>query len=186
MKPVGEMPLELQPKLLRTIQDLEFERVGGTRTVRVDVRIVAATNPNLKAMVDENRFRADLYYRLHVFPLHVPPLQERREDIPLLTYYFVRRYVQKMKRSVDRIPSAALDALTRCDWPGNIRELQNIIERSVILTTGNILTISVADLPASGSGAASQARTSAMISCHMRLVLCRLVAYPVRPGDAFY
>jgi formate hydrogenlyase transcriptional activator len=161
MKPVGEMPLELQPKLLRTIQDLEFERVGGTRTVRVDVRIVAATNPNLKAMVDENRFRADLYYRLHVFPLHVPPLRERREDIPLLTYYFVRRYVQKMKRSVDRIPSAALDALTRYDWPGNIRELQNIIERSVILTTGNILTISVADLPASGSGAASQAGAAA-------------------------
>ena len=136
---IGEMPLELQPKLLRAIQDQEFERVGGTRTIRTDVRFVAATNRDLKAMVDENEFRADLYYRLHVFPLSVPPLRERREDIPLLTRYFVQKHAQRMGRNIDTIPTSALEALTRYDWPGNIRELQNVLERSVILTHGNTL-----------------------------------------------
>jgi formate hydrogenlyase transcriptional activator len=132
---IGELPLELQPKLLRAIQDQEFERVGGTHTIRTDVRFVAATNRDLKAMVDENRFRADLYYRLHVFPLNVPPLRERREDIPLLTRYFVQKHAQRMGRKIERIPTQALEALTNYDWPGNIRELQNVIERSVILST---------------------------------------------------
>ena len=136
---IGEMPLELQPKLLRAIQDQEFERVGGNRTIRTDVRFVAATNRDLKAMVDENEFRADLYYRLHVFPLHVPPLRERREDIPLLTRYFVQKHAQRMGRNIETIPTSALDALTRYDWPGNIRELQNVLERSVILTNGSTL-----------------------------------------------
>lgn len=140
---IGEMPLELQPKLLRAIQDQEFERVGGTRTIRTDVRLLAATNRDLKAMVAENRFRADLYYRLHVFPLQVPPLRERRDDIPLLTRYFVQKHAHKLGRTIDTIPSAALEALTRYDWPGNIRELQNLIERSVILTAGNTLNISL-------------------------------------------
>jgi formate hydrogenlyase transcriptional activator len=144
---IGEMPLELQPKLLRAIQDQEFERVGGTRTIRTDVRFLAATNRDLKAMVDENKFRADLYYRLHVFPLRVPPLRERREDIPLLTRYFVQKHAQKMGRTIDTIPAPALEALTRYDWPGNIRELQNLIERSVILTTGNTLNITLPELP---------------------------------------
>jgi formate hydrogenlyase transcriptional activator len=138
---IGEMPLELQPKLLRAIQDQEFERVGGSRTIRTDVRFLAATNRDLKAMVGENRFRADLYYRLHVFPLHVPSLRERREDIPLLLRYFVQKHAHKMGRTIDTIPTAALEALTRYDWPGNIRELQNLIERSVILSTGNTLNI---------------------------------------------
>jgi formate hydrogenlyase transcriptional activator len=138
---IGELPLELQPKLLRALQDQEFERVGGSRTIRTDVRFIAATNRDLKAMADENRFRADLYYRLHVFPVHVPPLRERREDIPLLTRYFVQKHAQKMGRTIDSIPTAALEALTRYDWPGNIRELQNLIERSVILTTGNKLNV---------------------------------------------
>jgi formate hydrogenlyase transcriptional activator len=133
---IGELPLELQPKLLRAIQDQEFERVGGTRTIRTNVRFVAATNRDLKAMVDDNEFRADLYYRLHVFPLWVPPLRDRREDIPLLTRYFVQKHAQRMARDIDTIPASALDALTRYDWPGNIRELQNVLERSVILTTG--------------------------------------------------
>jgi len=115
---IGEMPLELQPKLLRAIQDQEFERVGGNRTVRTDVRFVAATNRNLKAMVDDNKFRADLYYRLHVFPLTVPPLRERREDIPLLTRYFVQKHAHRMGRNIEKIPAAALDELTRYDWPG--------------------------------------------------------------------
>jgi formate hydrogenlyase transcriptional activator len=140
------MPLELQPKLLRAIQDQEFERVGGNRTIQVDVRFVVATNRDLKAMVDDNRFRSDLYYRLHVFPLHVPPLRERREDIPLLTRYFVQKYAQRLRRNIQDIPSAALDALSRYDWPGNIRELQNLIERSVILTSGSVLTVPVSEL----------------------------------------
>jgi formate hydrogenlyase transcriptional activator len=143
---IGEMPLELQAKLLRAIQDQEFERVGGTRTIHTDVRFVAATNRDLKAMVDENEFRADLYYRLHVFPLSVPPLRERREDIPLLTRYFVQKHAQRMGRAIDKISKSAMEALTRYDWPGNIRELQNVLERSVILTHGNTLQIAMPDL----------------------------------------
>src|SRR4029077_4924919 len=136
---IGEMPLELQPKLLRAIQDQEFERVDGNRTIRTNVRFVAATNRDLKAMVDENRFRADLYYRLHVFPLNVPPLRNRREDIPLLTRYFVQKHAQRMRRNIDTIPKSVMDALTSYDWPGNIRELQNVLERSVILSSGSVL-----------------------------------------------
>ena len=140
---IGEMPLELQPKLLRAIQDQEFERVGGNRTIRTDVRFVAATNRNLKAMVEEGRFRADLYYRLHVFPLNIPPLRERREDIPLLTRYFVQKHAQRMSRNIDTIPTAVLDSLTKYDWPGNIRELQNVIERSVVLSNGPELRVAM-------------------------------------------
>jgi formate hydrogenlyase transcriptional activator len=143
---IGEMPLELQPKLLRAIQDQEFERVGGNRTIRVDVRFVVATNRDLRAMMEADRFRADLYYRLHVFPLSVPPLRERPEDIPLLTRYFVQKYAQRMKRNIETIPPAALDALARYSWPGNIRELQNVIERSVILTSGSVLTVAMPEL----------------------------------------
>ena len=143
---IGEMPLELQPKLLRAIQDQEFERVGGTRTIRTDARLVAATNRDLKAMVEDNKFRADLYYRLHVFPLHVPPLRHRREDIPLLTRYFVQKHAQRMSRDIDSIPTFVLDALTNYDWPGNIRELQNVLERSVILTNGSALEVPMTEL----------------------------------------
>jgi len=143
---IGEMPLELQPKLLRAIQDQEFERVGGSRTIRTDARLVAATNRDLKAMVEDGRFRADLYYRLHVFPVHVPPLRERPEDIPLLTRYFVQKHAQRMGRNIDTIPTSVLDALTNYDWPGNIRELQNIMERSVILTNGSALQVPMHEL----------------------------------------
>jgi formate hydrogenlyase transcriptional activator len=143
---IGEMPLELQPKLLRAIQDQEFERVGGTRTIRTNARLVAATNRELKAMVNENKFRADLYFRLHVFPLNVPPLRERREDIPLLTRYFVQKFAQRLDRKIERIPSQALEALTRYEWPGNIRELQNVIERSVILSKGPELRVNMPEL----------------------------------------
>ncbi|MGE5648023.1 MAG: sigma 54-interacting transcriptional regulator [Acidobacteriota bacterium] len=156
---IGEMPLELQPKLLRAIQDQEFERVGGTRTIRVDVRFIVATNRDLKAMVDDNRFRADLYYRLHVFPLSVPPLRERREDIPLLAKYFVQKYAQRMKRPIDSIPAAALEALSRYDWPGNIRELQNVIERSVILTHGSVLAVAMPGSVAPQGRSAIQAQS---------------------------
>ena len=138
---IGEMPLELQPKLLRAIQDQEFERVGGNRTIRTDVRFVAATNRDLKAMVEEIKFRADLYYRLHVFPLNVPPLRDRREDIPLLIRYFVQKHAHRLGRKIESIPAQALEALTVYDWPGNIRELQNVVERSVILSNGSELRI---------------------------------------------
>jgi len=157
---IGEMPLELQPKLLRAIQDQEFERVGGNRTIRMDVRFVAATNRDLKAMVDENRFRADLYYRLHVFPLDVPPLRERREDIPLLTRYFVQKHAQRMDRKVERIPTQALEALTNYDWPGNIRELQNVIERSVILSRGPELHVAMPEVIDRSSAAAPRGAVS--------------------------
>ncbi|MEO8592061.1 MAG: sigma 54-interacting transcriptional regulator [Candidatus Solibacter sp.] len=133
---IGELPLNLQVKLLRALQEQEFERVGGSRTIRVDVRIIAATNRNLKAMVEENRFRADLYYRLAVFPLTVPPLRQRREDIPLLASYFVQKHARRMGRKLEWIPTHAMEALTSYDWPGNIRELQNVIERSVVLSGG--------------------------------------------------
>ena len=138
---IGEMPLELQPKLLRAIQDQEFERLGGNRTIRTDVRFIAATNRDLRTMVEENRFRSDLYYRLHVFPLDVPALRERREDIPLLTRYFVQKHAQRMDRRIDTIPKQTLESLTNYDWPGNIRELQNVIERSVILSNGPELQV---------------------------------------------
>src|SRR5271166_4506513 len=143
---IGEMPLELQPKLLRAIQDQEFERVGGSRTIRTDARLVAATNRDLKGMVEDNKFRADLYYRLHVFPLNVPPLRERREDIPMLTRYFVQKHAQRMSRKIETIPTSALDALVGYDWPGNIRELQNVLERSVILTNGSVLQVPMTEL----------------------------------------
>jgi formate hydrogenlyase transcriptional activator len=157
---IGEMPLELQPKLLRAIQDQEFERVGGSRTIRTDVRFVAATNRDLKTMVNEGRFRADLYYRLHVFPLHVPPLRERRDDIPLLTRYFVQKHAHRMGRKIDTIPTSALEALKRYDWPGNIRELQNLIERSVILTTGNTLQITMPEFADKTATAPQHSRPS--------------------------
>jgi len=158
---IGEMPVELQPKLLRAIQDQEFERVGGTRTIRTDVRLVAATNRNLKAMVEDNKFRADLYYRLHVFPLNVPPLRERREDIPLLTRYFVQKHAHRLGRNIDTIPTSVLDALTNYDWPGNIRELENMLERSVILTKGSVLQVAIPELVDEASPLSVRERSSA-------------------------
>jgi len=143
---IGELPLHLQSKLLRAVQEQEFERVGGNRTIQVDVRIVGATNRDLKAMVEENRFRADLYYRLAVFPVNVPPLRERREDIPLLARYFVQKHAARMDRNIESIPAHALGALTNYDWPGNIRELQNVIERSVVLSDGPELHVALPEL----------------------------------------
>jgi formate hydrogenlyase transcriptional activator len=143
---VGDIPLELQPKLLRVLQEKEFERLGGTRTTRVDVRLVAATNRNLAQMVEEGLFRSDLYYRLNVFPVLIPPLRERREDIPLLVRYFVQRYARRMDRRIETISAEVMDALTRYHWPGNVRELENLIERAVILSPGPELRVPVAEL----------------------------------------
>jgi DNA-binding NtrC family response regulator len=157
---VGEMPLELQPKLLRVLQDQEFERLGGTRTIRVNVRIIAATNRDLKAMVDEGKFRADLYYRLRVFPLSVPPLRERREDIPVLARYFVQKHARRMGRNIASISAEALEALTNYDWPGNIRELQNVLELSLILSNGPELHVATAELSGRSAPVAMQGPAS--------------------------
>jgi formate hydrogenlyase transcriptional activator len=149
---IGEIPLELQSKLLRAIQEQEFERLGGNRTIKVAVRFVAATNRDLKRMMDENQFRSDLYYRLHVFPVHMPPLRERKEDIPLLVRYFVQKYAQRMNRTIDTIPTPVMEALAHYDWPGNIRELQNVLERSVILSRGPALHIAMPEMGETLSG----------------------------------
>jgi len=143
---VGELPLEVQPKLLQVLQEQEFERVGGTRTIKVDVRIVAATNRNLAQLVEEKRFRDDLYYRLNVFPIQVPPLRERPEDIPALVRFFVQRLARPMNRRVEVIPSGALKALRRYTWPGNVRELANLVERAMILSKGRTLEIPLGEL----------------------------------------
>jgi len=143
---VGDIPLGLQPKLLRVLQEQEFERLGGTRTHQVDVRLVAATHRNLVEMVKRNEFRSDLYYRLNVFPITLPPLRERREDIPALVKHFVELYARRMNKQIEHISPETLSALVSYQWPGNIRELQNFIERSVIFTSGNLLQPPLASL----------------------------------------
>ena len=143
---VGDIPLELQPKLLRVLQEQEFERLGGTRTIKVDVRLVAATHRDLPKMVADGRFREDLYYRLNVFPVAMPPLRERPDDIPRLVRHFTQQFARRMGRRIETIPSAVMDALVHYRWPGNVRELQNVIERAVILSTGPSLQVPPADL----------------------------------------
>ena len=143
---IGDIPLELQPKLLRVLQEREFERLGSTRTTKVDVRVVAATHRDLEGMVAAKQFRSDLYYRLNVFPITIPPLRERPGDIPLLVRHFVQQAAEKMNKSIDRIPSEIVEALTEYPWPGNIRELENVIERAVILSPGAVLRVPIRDL----------------------------------------
>jgi len=143
---IGEVPLELQSKLLRVLQEQEFERLGGTRTIRVDVRLVAATNRDLAHMVEGGLFRSDLFYRLHVFPITVPPLRERQEDIPVLVRYFAQRYATRMKKPIETIPTKTMERLSRYHWPGNIRELENLIERAVILSQGSELSVPLMEL----------------------------------------
>ena len=145
---VGDIPLELQPKLLRVLQEREFERLGSTRTKRVDVRIVAATNRNLEEMVAAGTFRNDLYYRLEVFPVTLPPLRERPEDIPPLVRYFVQKFGRRMNKRIETIPADAMTALSRYAWPGNVRELENAVERAVIVTSGPVLRVLVSEFPA--------------------------------------
>jgi transcriptional regulator with GAF, ATPase, and Fis domain len=143
---VGDLPLELQPKILRALQEKEFERVGGTRTIPVNVRLVAATNRDLAKMLTAGQFRSDLYYRLRVFPVTIPPLRERRDDIPLLVRYFVTNHAKRMGRHIETIPEEAMRALVKWRWPGNVRELSNFIERSVILSPGPVLRAPLAEL----------------------------------------
>ena len=143
---IGDLPLELQPKLLRALQEREFERLGSSRTIQVDVRIVAATNQNLAQMVHERKFRADLFYRLNVFPIVLPPLRERSGDIPLLARHFVEEFAQRMNKTIDGIPENVMEALRLHDWPGNIRELQNFIERAVLMTQTRMLNPPLTEL----------------------------------------
>jgi len=143
---IGDLPLELQPKLLRVLQEQEFERLGSTRTVRVDVRVVAATNQDLAQMVRDRKFRADLYYRLNVFPIALPPLRERRRDIPLLVRHFMEGFARRMNKDISHIPGEVMEVLQLHDWPGNVRELQNFIERAVILCPGPELRLPADEL----------------------------------------
>jgi len=147
---VGDIPLDLQPKLLRALQEKSFERLGGTRTIPIDVRLVAATNRNLTQMMGDKLFRSDLYYRLKVFPIITPPLRDHPEDIPVLARYFTKKYAAKMDRAIDKIPSETMKALESWSWPGNVRELENFIERSVILSRGPNLRAPLSELRADG------------------------------------
>jgi formate hydrogenlyase transcriptional activator len=153
---IGEIPLELQPKLLRVLQDHEFERLGGTRTIKVDLRLIAATNKDLARSVAEKEFRSDLFYRLNVFPIRMPSLRERREDIPLLIRYFVRKFASAMDRGIQTIPRETMDALVNWHWPGNVRELENFVERSVILTDGTALRAPLAEFRAETASSPEQ------------------------------
>jgi formate hydrogenlyase transcriptional activator len=169
---VGDIPLDLQPKLLRALQEQEFERLGSTRTIRVDVRLVAATNRNLAQMVADGEFRSDLYYRLNVFPVQMPPLRERRDDIPLLVRYFVQKYGLRMEKKIESVSSEALQALTEYSWPGNIRELENLIERAVILSRGPVLQVALDGLrPASDMPSAPPSTLQAAEREHIQRVL---------------
>src|SRR5271157_2007416 len=147
---IGDISLELQPKLLRAVQEQEFERLGSAKTIKVDVRIIAATHRDLRAMIRDEKFREDLFYRFNVFPIEIPPLRERREDIPLLVNYFVSKVARRMRRHIESIPKRAMEMLTNCPWKGNIRELANVIERAVILTRGEELEVPLAE-PATSS-----------------------------------
>jgi transcriptional regulator with GAF, ATPase, and Fis domain len=138
---IGDLPLELQAKLLRVLQEGEFERLGSARTLKVDVRIIAATNHDLEQRVTQQQFRADLYYRLNTFPIRLPPLRGRREDIPLLAWYFIDKHQHRLGRHIDKIPARAMAGLQQYDWPGNIRELENLIERALILSPGPVLQL---------------------------------------------
>jgi formate hydrogenlyase transcriptional activator len=152
---IGDISLELQPKLLRALQEREFERLGSTKTVHVDVRLIAATHRDLQSMIRNNQFREDLFYRLNVFPIEIPPLRERREDIPLLVHYFVLCHARQMQKRIKSVPKQAMEVLVNADWPGNIRELENFIERCVILTQGNELNVPRVELRRSAASTGS-------------------------------
>ncbi len=156
---IGDISLELQPKLLRAVQEQEFERLGSAKTIQVSVRIIAATHRDLPAMIREQKFREDLFYRFNVFPIEIPPLRERREDIPLLVKYFVSKFARRMGKQISSIPQATIQALTNNPWPGNVRELANFIERAVILSHGEELNVPIAELRVSHSREIPQAST---------------------------
>jgi len=151
---IGDLPLELQPKLLRVLQEMQIERLGSGRTIQIDVRVIAATNQDLWRMVQERKFRADLYYRLNVFPITLPPLRERKDDIPLLIEHFVCKFAKRQGKSIHCVPDEVMEVLKRHDWPGNIRELQNVIECAVIITTGPVLGLPMRECRTQNGGSA--------------------------------
>ena len=157
---IGDISLELQPKLLRAIQEQEFERLGSSKTIQVNVRLIAATHRDLGAMIKEEKFREDLFYRFNVFPIEIPPLRERREDIPLLVSFFVSKFSARMRKQITSIPRQAMEMLTNCPWKGNVRELANFIERAVILTRGEELEVSISELRTSSEMILVAASTS--------------------------
>jgi formate hydrogenlyase transcriptional activator len=179
---IGEIPLELQPKLLRVLQEREFERLGSTRTLKTDARLIAATNRDLEESVKERAFRADLYYRLNVFPIYVPPLRERSEDIPLLVRHFAQHYARRMNRAIDTIPSETMEALVHHQWPGNIRELQNLIERSVILSKGPVLQVPLSGLNSRNGASPNGAGRRTLEEAGRELILQTLEATGWRIG----
>jgi formate hydrogenlyase transcriptional activator len=170
---IGELPLEVQAKLLRVLQAGEFERLGSSKTIRADVRLITATNRDLEREVREGRFRADLFYRLSVFPISLPPLRERREDIPLLAWHFIARRQAKLGRSVRRVPERLMRAFTAYSWPGNVRELENVVERALIMTSGATLAADPAFLAAApvGPAAGPKASLAEAERAHIRAVL---------------
>ncbi len=173
---IGEIPLELQPKLLRVLQEREFERLGSSRTLTSDARLIAATNRDLNAMVEERTFRADLFYRLNVFPVQVPPLRDRQDDIPLLVRHFVQQFSRRMGKVVDTIPSETMSVLVRYHWPGNIRELQNLVERAVILSNGPVLKVPVESLHLPAAPASAPPKTGTLEEAERRHILNALEA----------
>jgi formate hydrogenlyase transcriptional activator len=154
---IGEVPLELQPKLLRVLQEREFERLGSSRTLRSEARLIAATNRDLSKMVEAQTFRADLFYRLNVIPILLPPLRERPEDVPLLVQHFAELFSRRMNKTIQTISTETMSAMVHYDWPGNVRELQNVIERAVILSTGGVVKVPLSDLRSTGSARARRA-----------------------------
>jgi len=168
---VGDIPLDLQPKLLRALQEKAFERLGGTRTIPIDVRLVAATNRNLTQMMGDKLFRSDLYYRLKVFPITTPPLRDHPDDIPVLARHFVQKYAKESNKQIDKIPTETMRALAGWSWPGNVRELENFIERSVILSRGPALRAPLAEIRADGSEAANSSTLEQVEREHIIRVL---------------
>ena len=173
---IGDISLELQPKLLRAIQEQEFERLGSSKTIHVNVRLIAATHRDLRAMIRDEKFREDLFYRFNVFPIEIPPLRERREDIPLLVNYFVSRVSGRMGRQIKSIPKRAMEILTNCPWKGNIRELANFIERAVILSRGHELDIPVSELPTSSEISVAMATPSSFRQAESSVIIDALKA----------
>jgi formate hydrogenlyase transcriptional activator len=158
---IGDLPVELQPKLLRVLQEQQFERLGSSRSLNVDMRLIAATNRDLWGMVQDRTFRADLYYRLNVFPIELPPLRDRQSDIPLFVNYFVRKFSAQMEKSIDHVPDPVMEVLRNYSWPGNIREMQNVIERAVILSPGCVLCLPPSYLKSWGTRGPVAVRTMA-------------------------
>lgn len=171
---IAEISLELQPKLLRVLQEREFERLGSSRTLKTDARLIAATNRDLAECVEKQTFRADLYYRLNVFPIQVPPLRDRLEDIPLLVRHYVQHFARRMNRVIDTIPSETMEALTRHSWPGNIRELQNLVEHSVILSSGPTLRVPLTGLQSSTPDSQVRTRRGTMEEAEREHILATL------------